>query len=132
MSAATALARGRQAAEALMADTCEIKRVTSEVTDLHSGVITPAYSTIYAGKCRVQQKEAQGREETGAGQAYLIMLVMELQLPIAVTGLQVDDEVTITASVHDPDLVGRVWTIRDLMHKTHATARRVSIQERTS
>lgn len=132
MSAATALARGRQAAEALMVDTCLIRRIASEITDPASGTITPTYVTIYTGKCRIQQKEAQGREETNVGQAYLIMLVLELQLPMSVTGLQVDDQVTITASVHDPDLVDRVFTVRDLMHKTHSTARRVSIQERTS
>lgn len=132
MSAATALARGRALAEANMVDTCLIRRITSEITDPASGTITPTYATVYTGKCRVQQKEAQGREETNVGQAYLIMLVVELQLPMSLTGLQVDDEVTITAAAHDPDLVGRVFTVRDLMHKTHATARRPSVQERTS
>lgn len=131
MSAATALARGRALAEQLMVDTCEIKRVTSETTDPASGVITPTYATLYTGPCRVQHREAQGREEQ-PGQAFLVMLLLELQLPMSVTGLQVDDQVTVTTSAHDPDLVGRVFFIRDLMHKTHATSRRVSIQERTS
>jgi hypothetical protein len=131
MSAATALARGRAAALALMVDTCVIKRVTGETTDPFSGTITPTAVTLYAGMCRVQHREAQGREET-PGQAFLVMLLLELQLPMTVTGLQVDDQVTITASAHDPDLAGRTFYIRDLMHKTHATARRVSIQERTS
>jgi hypothetical protein len=131
MSAAAALACGRALSESLMVDSCVIKRVAGEVTDPFSGTITPTYSTIYTGKCRVQHREAQGREET-PGQAFLIMLLLELQLPMSVTGLQVDDQVTITASAHDPDLPGRVFFIRDLMHKTHATARRVSIQEKTS
>ncbi len=132
MSAATALARGRAAAEALMVDTCVIKRVIGETTDSFSGVITPTYETLYTGKCRVQHGEAQAREESSVGQAYLLMLILHLQLPMSVTGLQVDDQVTITASVHDPDLAGRTLCIRDLFHKSHATSRRVSVQERTS
>jgi hypothetical protein len=40
--------------------------------------------------------------------------------------------VTITASVNDPDLVGRVFLIRDLFHKTEPTARRVGVIERTA
>ena len=46
-------------------------------------------------------------------------------------GLEVNDEITITASVNDADLVGRVFLVRDLMHKTHPTARRVGVVERT-
>ncbi len=132
MSAATALARGRAAAEQLMVDTCVVRRVTGETTDPFSGTITPTLTTLYTGPCRIQHGEAQAREETNVGQAYLLMLVLELQLPMTVTGLQVDDQVTITASVHDPDLVNRVFAIRDLFHKTHATVRRLRIQERTS
>ncbi len=44
---------------------------------------------------------------------------------------QVGDEIEITASVHDADLLGRVFRIHDLAHKTHATARRVQCVERT-
>jgi|ERR1044071_811774 hypothetical protein len=122
---------GRAAIERLMVDSCVIRRLTGETTDPASGVITPTFATLYTGKCRVQHQEAQAREEN-AGQQFLLMLVLRLQLPTSVTGLLVDDEVTITASTYDPDLVGRVFTIRDLMHKTHTTSRRVSIQERTS
>lgn len=132
MSAATALVRGRAAALALMVDTCVIKRVTAETTDPFSGTITPTLTTVYSGVCRVQHGEAQAREEANVGQAYLLMLILELQLPMTVTDLQVDDQVTVTASVHDPDLVGRVFTVRDLFHKTHAASRRLRIQERTS
>lgn len=131
MSASTALARGRALAESLMVDACIIKRVTAEATDTFSGTITPTFATIYTGKCRVQHREAQGREEQ-PGETWLLMLLLELQLPTSVTDLRVDDQVTITASAHDSDLVNRTFYIRDLMHKTHATARRVSLQERTS
>jgi hypothetical protein len=125
------LARGRAAAEALMVDACVIKRVSSSTTDPNTGVVTPTYSTIYTGKCRVQQARAQGAS-ADVGEAALVLLRHEVQLPITVTGLQEGDQVTITASVNDADLVNRVFVVRDLGHKTHLTARRVQVSEVTS
>lgn len=130
MSAASVLARGRAAAELLMADACTIRRKTGESTGT-GGVVTPTYSTLYTGKCRVQQAAAQAQQQD-PGEAYILMLRLEVQLPMSVTGLQTEDEVTITASEHDPDLVGRVFLIRDLAHATHKTARRVQVLEKTS
>lgn len=129
MSAASVMAAGRGAAERLMQDTCTIRRVVSESTDPGSGVVTPTYSTVYSGKCRVQQAGAASRVE--AGQASLLMLPFQVQVPMSVTGVQAEDQVVITASL-DPDLVGRVFVVKDLAHKTHATARRLGAVERTS
>lgn len=131
MSLKTVLARGRVAAENLMTDSAVIRRVTGSTTDPSSGVITPTYSTIYTGKARVQQPKAQGAQ-ANVGEASLILLRLEVQLPMSVVGLQEGDQVTITASANDPDLVNRVFTIRDLGHKSHATARRVQVTEKTS
>lgn len=130
MSAASVLARGRVAAEALMVDTCTIRRVASEATDPETGQPSRTYTTIYTGKCRFQQSDVQARPET-AGEAYVLMLRRELQLPMSVTGLKVSDEITCDASI-DADLVNRVFLARDLAGKTHATARRVQIEEVTS
>lgn len=130
MSAASVLARGRAAAEALMVDACTIRRVTSQSTGA-GGVVTPTYSTLYTGKCRVQQDKAQAQQQD-PGEAAVLMLRLEIQLPMSVTGLQAEDVVTITASAHDPDLVGRVFIIRDLAHASHKTARRVQVMEKTS
>ena len=131
MSRATVLARGRVAAEAGFVDSCTIRRITGSTTDPNSGVITPTYSTLYIGKCRVQQAQAQA-PPTDAGEAYLLLLRLEVQLPMTVTGLRVSDEITIDTSAHDPDLVDRVFLVRDLAHKSHATARRVQVTEKTS
>lgn len=131
MSVTTALARGRTAAEALMTDTCTISRRTGEATDPNTGQITPTYAGVYTGKCRFQQRSAASRE-TDVGEATLLLRRMELQLPMAVTGVQVDDVVTADASVLDPDLPGRQFVVRDLAHGTHKTARRIGIQEATS
>lgn len=130
MSAASVLARGRAAAEQLMVDACTIRRRTGETTGA-GGYVTPTWDDLYSGKCRIQQATAQAQQQD-PGEAYVLMLRLEVQLPMSVTGLEPEDEVTITASAHDPDLVGRVFLIRDLAHASHKTARRVQVVERTS
>lgn len=129
MSRAAVLARAQAAALDGMRDTCTIRRETGEATDPFSGVITPTWAALYAGRCRVQQGLAQA-DQHDTGEDYQLQLRMVLQIPASVTGLKVGDEVTITAS-QDPDLVGRVFLVRDLMHKTDLSSRRVGITERT-
>ncbi len=128
MSRASVLALGRAAAEAGMVDACTIRRRAGETTDPDTGDVTPDWGDVYAGKCRVQQSVVQSQQQQPGGD-FVLVLRLEIQLPMTVTGLQVGDEVTITASVHDPDLPGRAFRIRDLAHKTEATARRVQAIE---
>ncbi|MEU8186012.1 DUF6093 family protein [Micromonospora carbonacea] len=125
------LARGRAAAERLMVDACTIRRVTSEDGSDGDGNVIREYEDLYVGPCRVQQTSAQAAQED-VGEDFQLMLRLEVHLPMSVVGLEVGDEVTITASAHDPDLPSRVFLVRDLAHKTHATARRVGVTERTS
>lgn len=133
MSRAELLARGQAAAEAGMVDTCTIRRSTGTAFDEFSGdkVTTYLSPDPYVGKCRVQLTRGESTQED-AGEDFFRLLRLELQLPIAVVGLELNDEVTITAvgPGSDPDLLGRVFLIRDLMHKTDATARRPQITER--
>lgn len=129
MSRTALLARAQRAAELGMVDTCTIRRRTGEATDPNSGVITPTLSDVYTGKCRLRQKDAQGQQHD-VGEDYVLLLRIELQLPVTVVGLQVGDEVAITAS-RDPDLIGRAFLIRDLAHQTDSSSRRVTLTERT-
>jgi hypothetical protein len=131
MSAASATLAGRAAAERNMVDTCTITRETGRTTDVDSGLTTKTTSTLYAGKCRIQQPGRMARPEQ-VGEAQVYQLLIEVQLPMAVTGLAVGDVVAVTASALDPDLVGRHFWIKDLAHKTHMTARRVGCEEVTS
>jgi len=124
------LASGRAAAEALMVDQCRIRRRVGETTG-PGGVVTPAYEVLYEGRCRVQQSGGQAAA-VEAGEARLLLLRLEVQVPMSVTGLQPADEVLMVASAHDPDLPGRQFRIRDLAHKTHATSRRLQVEEVTS
>jgi hypothetical protein len=129
MSIESALARGRAAAEALQVDACVIKRKAGETTV--AGVITPTYSTLFTGKCRVQIRSQAGQGQN-VGEAYLVVERHEVQLPITVTGLQEGDQITIVGSALDPDLVGRVFVVRDVLRKSHLTSRRVTVTEATS
>lgn len=129
MSVESMLARGRSLAERLMTDRCTIQRKTGETTD-DDGTITPVYASVYTGKCRVQQPGGQAAQ-TDAGENYQLLLRLEVQVPVSVVDLEPGDRVTITAS-SDPDLPGTVFLIRDLAHKTHATARRLGVTELTS
>ncbi len=131
MSRASVLARGRTAAEAGMVDTCAITEDTVISTNPDNGVQTITTPTIYSGPCRIQQHVPGGARPADVGEVYKLMLRLELQLPITATGLKVGQKVTITVSANDPDLVGRVLLIRELAHKTDATARRVGVEEVT-
>jgi len=129
VTALTATLKGRAAAERLMTDACVIKHKTGETTGA-GGVVTPAWSTLYTGKCRVQSN-AITRQGADVGEAFVIVERHEVQLPMSVLGLLEGDQITVTAS-GDADLVGRVFTVRDVLRKTHLTARRVTVLEVTS
>jgi hypothetical protein len=128
MSAASVLLRGRQRADGLMVDTCTITRTGSSTTDPETGVVTPSTSTIYSGKCKVQQGSASG-SATDIGEASVQLQTLQLHIPASATGVHVDDVAVITASSLDPDLVGRRLTVRGIAHKSFLTARRLDVQE---
>ena len=131
MSRASLLARGRAAALAGMIDACQITRVTGATTDDLTGAVIPTSAVIYAGACRIQQTVAMG-QRTDAAEATAIVLRLELQLPVVGSeSVGRGDQVTLTASVNDPALVGRTFKIRDLHHKSEATARRMTLEEVT-
>lgn len=132
MSRDTVLAVGRKAAEKGMVDACTIQRASGAgTTDPVTGVPSLSYMTLYTGACRVQQQVAIARpHDVGEDKVWLVRF--DLQLPMATSaGLAVGDRVTITASVNDPDLVGRVFAVNELAHKSEATSRRVGIIEVT-
>lgn len=132
MSVASLLARGRAAAERLMTDECVIETVTGSTTDLETGEVIDTVAQVYAGRCRVQQAAPAASEER-VGEAELLMLARVLQLPVeGSAGVRAGQRVRITACQHDPDLVGRRFVVRAEFAKSHATSRRVGIEEATS
>lgn len=131
MSATSITLAGRRAAERLMVDACTITRVTATASNTQTGVGTPTTATIYTGKCRVQQMKGISRPTDVAG-AYVFQTRYDLQLPVSTTlDIRINDIVTMTAAALDADLVGREYWVRELADKTHATARRIGIEEVT-
>lgn len=134
MTAASAVARGRTAAERLMVDKCIVTRPSSGAPVWNEdtmGYDLPPGSTIYSGPCRVQLSAAMANTPE-AGERVLAVQRSTVSVPMLVTGVQVDDVVTVTASAHDPDLVGNTYRVRSLFAKTHATARRLEVEETQS
>lgn len=130
MSRASVVARGRQMAARGMVDTCVVRHQTGTAVDPDTGKVTPTYTDVYTGACRVQFRGLATQSPT-SGQQRVDLLSAELQLPIAVTQVLVNDVVEVTTSL-DPDLPGRLLRIKNLMHGTHKTARRLQIEEVTS
>lgn len=136
MSATSALLRGRAAAAALMVDTCTVTRLNpaTTTTDPETGVVTKGFTTVYTGPCKIQDATLGGGRgrPTTVGEAEVLLARMQLHLPMTATGVATDDIATVTASVSDPDLVGRVFHVRELSAKSWLTARRFEIEWVTS
>lgn len=140
-----ALAAGRALATGQMRDRCTITRQATATTDTTTGQVTYNAEVIYGpglpaehpgaeGRCRIQQSQTSsgpGSEQTLAA-ADVRMVSVTLQLPVlASEGVQAGDLVTVTAAAHDPDLVGRTYTVTGESAKTAASSRRLAITEVT-
>lgn len=128
MSANTITLRGRSKAEELQVDTCTITRRSGSTTDPETGDITPTYTTVYTGPCRLKLPTATARPLT-VGEAQEFTQHPTLSLPALTTGVEIDDLVTITASALMPALVGRKFHVRGKPSQTHMTAARFELLE---
>lgn len=133
MSAISTVLRGRVAAERLMIDTVKVERYGAD-TEGPGGVLTPAITLVYQGKCRlmVRTRERLGGSWQNVGEAQVIVSRLELQLPIAAPECIEGDRVTMLTSVLDQQFVGKTYAVRDVMVKSYLTARRVTIVEVSS
>jgi hypothetical protein len=130
VSRASVLARGRAAAQAGMIDTCLIQRQTGSTTNPETGVVTPTWSTIYNGVCRMQEHGGYPRDITVAPDQPQLAVNRELQLPVSSSGaVRAGDRVTITACVNDASMVNRQMWLRGQPSKSEATARRFTLEE---
>jgi len=127
MRAVARLGAMQARADSLMTDTCTIKRQSGTAMNATTLAMEPTYTTIYSGKCRVQLRDTVATQPDAGERAHAIVRTI-LQVPVSVTGVLVDDVVTITASA-DADLATRTLRVRSAFHKTHATARRLECEE---
>lgn len=125
------VAAGRARALSIMVDSATITRSATTFTNQDTGARTQSVTTIYTGRCRIQQQMPGSASASEPGEAHLLMLQLSVQLPMSVQGVQPGDIVTITASQMDPELVGRTFRVNALSHKTHGTSRRLAVQEVT-
>ena len=130
MSATSVTLRGQVAALALMQDACTVTRITGQSTNTQTGAVTNTTSTVYSGRCKIQQVVTGGlARPASVGEAQVWQLPLHAHLPMTAVGVQVGDIVTVAASVLDADLVGRTFWVRELFHKSYATARRLGLEE---
>ncbi len=134
MTAASAVARGRVAAERLMVDEGTVTRrgsgdpVFNETTGEYED---PARTTVYAGRSRLQVRGMGSSTGTEAAGGEYVVQQTVLQLPaVEAAEVRIGDQYTHTVSPHNPALVGRVYDIaRPVSDKTHATKREFLVTE---
>lgn len=130
MGAVEALLAGRLEAEALMVDACVVRRQTGKSTDPVSGKVAPVLVPVYSGPCKVQQTMAQSNT-TVSGDYQFTLQNTRLDVPVSAGPLRVNDTVELTAATLDPQLVGRVYRVVELFHKSFATSQRTRVEEVT-
>jgi hypothetical protein len=118
---------GRRMAESMMLDTCTVRRVTGEVTD-DNGNVTPTYSAVYAGVCKVQTNEGVQTNPEVAGATATVQRYT-VHVPVGAFEPAVGQVVNISAARLDPYLAGRSFRVVALLHKTAATAYRLAVEE---
>jgi len=130
----TVTAEGRIAAEMRMLDACTITRSGGADTfNPTTGVYTtPAGSAVYTGKCEVQVSDGLNARDTEVGGQEITLTRLTVKVPMSVEDVQVDDVVTITASLLDPDLVGQTFRVIEGFAKSFATARRLQVERTTA
>ena len=130
MSAEAAVLAGRREAEALMVDACTVTRPGDPVTDPETGDVTPSSTPVYTGPCKVQQTISQASNPSAGGHQFTVQ-DSRVDVPVSAGPLAVDDVVTVTASVLDPQLVGAEFRVVELFHKSMATAQRTRVEQAT-
>jgi hypothetical protein len=111
-----------------MVDACTVHRPGDSVTDYFSGQITTPRTLVYEGPCKVQQTISQASNPTAGEHAFTVQ-DSRVDFPVTAGPLMVDDVVTLTSSVLDPQLAGRMFRIAELFHKSFATAQRTRVEE---
>lgn len=131
MSARAAVLRGREAAEALMVDSCRVHRPGLAVTDPATGKVTTPLTLIYEGKCKIQQTLAQSSKPEAGGHQYTVQNT-RWDTPVDAGPFEVNDVVTVVAAVLDPQLNGNAYRVDEPFHKTGATAQRTIVKQVTA
>ena len=131
MSVLAHLTAGRALAEALMLDTCTAVRRGSASTNSTTGAVTVSSTTLYSGKCRVQNAGLAAQTVEAAGRTATVERPT-IHVPVGAFAARPGDVITITASETDATLVGRVYRVVGAQVKSLATAYRLPVEEVTA
>lgn len=122
------LVEARALAEALMLDTCVIRRPSdaARTWDETTGEWSPAAAdVVYSGRCRAQDARSVPRMAE-AGDVADVVSSPTLHLPVVESAAVVPGDVAeITAAVYDPALVGQMWRVYGPHAGSLKTARRL-------
>lgn len=135
MSRESVILAGRKFSEEAFTATCTIRRPTGQtVTDPTTLVQTPTYSVVHTGvPCKINAAARRPDEAQLAGQM-AAKSELAWHVPMTITGVLTNDEATIdtvSASVGDPDLIGRKFRVTGEFVKSFATARRFPVEDIT-
>lgn len=128
MTALEATLRGRVAAESLMLDACTITRPGDPVTDPETGDVSSTPTTVYAGKCKVQSKDA-ATASPEAGEATFTVVSRQVYIPANAADVRDGDVVTLTASKLNAFTVGKQYRVSGFTPDTFDTAARLPVKE---
>lgn len=134
LRAVTAVHRGRRLAETLMVDSCTITGPSTRTgpVDPETGLreLVPGPQR-YAGKCKVQTYEAH-ESTPQSGEHYYTVQRYYVHVPVGAGPVFVNDEVSVDSLVLDPSTAVRKFRVAGLLHKSHATAQRLLVDEITA
>lgn len=109
MSPRTAVLRGRNAVDRLLVDYGQISRSGAAVFNPDTGLSVATSTVVYSGLCRMRQPTAV-EDELQFGDEQVTASRFMACFPHDVTGVQIDDVVTVTET-DDPDLIGRSFRV---------------------
>nr|WP_269437406.1 DUF6093 family protein [Arthrobacter sp. zg-Y20] len=118
----------RRDVEELMLDTCIIDRPGKPVTDPQTGVVSPSYTAVYSGACKVQQTLAESVARTSAGAVFTIVDT-RLDIPVNAGPVQTGDRARIVEARLNPALTNSVYRIVGPHKKSAQTAQRLRVEE---
>jgi hypothetical protein len=129
MSLRSAVLAGRRAAMRTMLDTATVRAVAGVATDPLTGAVTPTYSAaLYTGRCKVQSSGLQAATSEAAGHMFTVQ-DYRVDFPVGSFVPVIGLVVTIDVATLDPNLVGRVFRVTSLLHKSQATAYRLGVEQ---
>lgn len=121
------LNRGRRAAEALMTDHVQIRRVVGSTVDPLTGEDAPEYTTVYEGKAKLNSFEGYEASREVVLHSSVTQR-MSIHIPVGSYRSSVGDVVKIVSSSTDPMLEGREFRItQEAPFKTYSTAYRIFV-----